>query len=447
MVASDRTVSLITELADGRLAASRKRRQRTKDKRKEIILRTSKVNQILGTHLSGQEIKRLLESLQLGVKGQGSRVKIVIPSFRQDLTREIDLIEEIIRIYGYDKIPTSFPYIKPTAQSPQPKNRIVESLIREVLVSQGLNEVINYSLLGREILSKTLFGNEKSLISIRNPLSAEQELMRPSLIPGLLNCIYYNLNRQLKDIKIFELGHIYSDTSPKERLHLAIAITGKRYNDWLRKSIEVNLFDLKGKLEVLFERLGISDLKFSNKNYPCLPAGRAFLSDDKSASPVRNTKFSRKDKISNGASIKVSGNAVGFIGQVSREILEELDLTEDIYLTEVSLDIILPYLNLEKRFKPLPKYPSISRDMAIVVKEEIPSSQVTSIITEVGGSILNELRLFDQYYGEQIPQGYKSLAYCLRYQLKDRTLTDNEVTQLHNKICQELMEKLGAKIR
>jgi phenylalanyl-tRNA synthetase beta chain len=437
LVASDRAVSLITELTAGRLVAGQQKRQRAKDKRKEITLRTSRVNQILGTNLSVQEIKRILESLQLKVKGRGLRVKVAIPSFRRDLSREIDLIEELIRIYGYAKIPISFPYIKPTAHSPQPRVKGIENLVREILISQGANEIITYSLLSQDLVKRTSLFSEKNLISIRNPLSSEQELMRPSLIPGMLNCLSYNLNRQIKDIKIFELGHIYSrytsptrntkflqrnkisnGASPKENLHLAIAITGKRYDDWLRKLAEASLFDLKGILEVLFERLGISAVEFSN-GVNC-----AFLSE-----------------------IKVKGDAVGFIGQVARGILEEFDIAGDIYVAEVLLDRIWPHLNLEKRFKPLPKYPLISRDMAIVIKEEILSSQVASIITDVGGSILSDLKLFDQYYGKQIPQGYKSLAYCLRYQLKNRTLTDQEVTEVHAKICQALMEKLGAKIR
>jgi len=423
--ASNRACHLLQELAGGKVDRVIEDIGRKDYQQRKIYLSASKVNSILGVDISIDEISSMLKRLGLGTRNKANRsIEVEIPSFRQDLIRPIDLVEEIARLYGYQNIPAATPRIR-IASCREDSRRTCELQVKQTLVSVGLKEVINYSLISRELLPKIKMKDEK-VVSISNPLSREQEMMRPTLLPGILNTISWNKNRKINNIRIFELSRIYLPGilggSPVERLNLSVALYGKKAPNWKEKERNLDFYDLKGIVEACLECLGIDDYKIVEKKYPVL------------------------DSI-NSAGLKVKDTVIGYLGQIDQEVLANFDLDETVYIFECDFDKLISYSQLKKRYKPFIKYPSVSYDIALIVKENISSQQIASLINSTAGELARKIKLFDVYRGKQIPDGHKSLAYSIEYQAADRTLTAKEVEELHSRVRRILEDKLGAQIR
>lgn len=427
--ASQRAAELIVQFAGGKEKAVKEAPGLKRQKKAIVInLPLNLVNDTLGTSLSENKVKGILKALQFTVRRGKLKdeLRVITPFFRQDITRAIDLVEEIARIYGYEQIPTTIP--KATFHSslfPFQRKIKIENKIRNILTGLGFNEVVSFSLISRNLLTKINL-TEAEAIAVENPLSYEQEIMRPTLIPGLLDIIAWNLNRRAERIKIFELSSVYLKTQDRfiEREHLAFAISGRVFENWVcRVKIEADFFDLKGCLERLLERLGIEEYEFKSTESPYLWPGKAA-----------------------GLILKGEGE-IGLLGAIKREILEEFDISNDVYVCEIKIGKMLSRITKERKFHKISKQPSISRDIALIVRNEIPSKEIVSIIEKKGRGIVNKVKFFDQYLGEQIPPGFRSLAYSIEYQAEERTLEDKEVNEIHSLICKELSEKLKAQIR
>ena len=383
---------------------------------------------------------KILKSLDFEVTLKKEDMLMVLPPRRRrDVTREIDLMEEVVRIYGYERIEPTLP--RSTALSyPEDEKRAAKEIIKDCLISSGCFEVLTCTLLSENLLKKVECTLNKA-VRIKNPLTREQEFMRPTLIPGLLGVVSRNRNRNVDDIKIFELGRNYFDLfrpcareqglsrqgrgstqHPEEREYLGIAICGERSQNWQYNAGKLDFFDLKAFVELFLGGVGIEKYAFVEKDYP-------FLS--KSAS----------------AAILLKEEQIGFVGRLSQNVLDNFSLSGNVYVAELSLEHLFKETDLRRSFSPVPAHPGITRDIAVVVEEGIKSGQLVSIIRNVGKGLITEVRLFDLYHGKQVSPGHKSLAYSLKYRAKNRTLTDEEVDKVHNKIRASLTEELSAKFR
>jgi len=412
--ASDRAALLIAEICGGEIGelvdkGARPLKQRT------IPLKIKRLNGILNLDLKESDVKDILSGLSLkSTSAKKGVIKVSIPSFREDLRHEIDLVEEAARIYGYENIGLTIPRIvsNPERRSLSWKAR---DRARNVLASLGLNEVITYSLVGRSVLRKGS-ADSSEVIAIKNPMSAEQELMRPALIPNILGVLSYNINRGIKDLKIFEIGAVYYK-GPEERYRektvLAIGLTGLSSSDWQRQKNDVTFFDLKGMIDALLSDLGLD---------------------------IEALEFSLPD-------ILYNGKAIGSVPVLDPATRDAFDLKQDILLAVIEFDTILPYINLEKSFSEIPKIPSIKRDISLVAGGDGTFNKITAIIREEAAGLIEKIELFDQYTGKQIPRGHHGLSIRIEYRGKEKTLTAEDVDRAHSAIRKSLAEKLGITLR
>ena len=422
--ASGRATQLILEIAGGE-AEDFIDIGSVKKPKINISLSVDRLNKILGLNLSSSKVKSILLSLGLKYKSKGIKgvLKFEIPNFRQDLQNEIDLVEEVARVYGYDNIPETLPAI--VEKGPRlPLGVITDNMIRETLKGLGLSQIITYSLLSRKALSLCKI-EDKDAVAIKNPLSTEQEIMRPSSIPGMLGAIRYNINRKNSDLKFFELGNVYFKegvSAFKERKNLTIGITGEIHDRWIGHTRKVTLFDLKGILETLLSALGVGE----------------FL-----ARETENHIFSS----SACASIEVRGGPIGIIGQIGSSVLKNFDIKDKVYILEIDCEKILSLETLEQHFKEPIRYPSVSRDVSIVIDNSISNNSIVSSITKSAGPLLKSIQLIDRYHGGQIPDGKTGLTYRLEYQDIKRTLQDSDIQEIHSNVIRALETDLGAHLR
>ncbi|MDP3143156.1 MAG: hypothetical protein Q8N14_04360, partial [Candidatus Omnitrophota bacterium] len=381
-------------------------------KEKIIFLRTERVALLLGQAVSEPKIKSILNALGLKVnQAKKNNIKITIPSFRPDLKQEEDLVEEIARQVGFDQLPSSLPAIKISSIPEQPIRRLYK-MVRDCLVATGLNEVITYSLINKDSLKK-IGWNDFAPIKIKNPLSLDQEIMRPTLFSGFLSVMRNNLNHNIEEIKIFEIGKIYTEYGEIPTLGLGIMGPKNKFS----------LLDLKGSLEALFKQLRIKGVQFD-------PAAKNFFTAEKSFT------------------ITVDNEDIGYLGELSLAVANNLDFKhQKVFLSQLNLETLLKFVKWDIDFTPLINFPLVRRDISLIIKEEITSGQIIALIKKEAGPLLIEVLLCDQYSGEQIPAGYKGLTYCLEFQATNRTLSDNEVNNIQSKLCDLLAESFAARIR
>ncbi|MCX7846050.1 MAG: phenylalanine--tRNA ligase subunit beta [Dictyoglomaceae bacterium] len=417
----ERAGQLIKDIAKGKLISGKIDIHRELPSENKVFLRPLRVNKVLGTELKEEEIVNQLLRIGFQVISHNPILEVKIPSYRQDIKEEIDLIEEIARFYGYNNIPT-LPIQKGIIVEPSLEEELIEKKIKNILTSIGLTEVINYSFISLKdyensgILDIEPFNN---YIYLSNPLSEENSILRTSLLPGLLKVAQINSNKQKKDIFIFEIGKIFlkEDKKYKEEKHLGVLLSGEWFlSSWNISSdiLKVDFYDLKGIFENILEEIWGEELNIEKGNFTFLH-------------PARQGIILIKDK------------TVGFIGEVNPLIIQNYDLRERVYYGEINLEL-LPNIKERPKFKPLPLYPGVKRDLALLVPEKIPAKDVEKLIKESSGETLYSIKLFDVYQGEKIEKGYKSLAFSLFFLSLDHTLTDKEVDSLIEKILLKLRE-------
>jgi phenylalanyl-tRNA synthetase beta chain len=406
--ALDRAAALIAELGRGFVLSGKIDKKGKVRKPKTITLRPKRVNQILGTDLSRPEMMGILK--RLGFKVSGSQV--TIPLFRAaDISREIDLIEEIARVHGYGDIATTMPNTSFPDKAVD-REDIFRARIREIMTGCGLTEVQTDSMVGPKHFE--LAGlNIEHAVKIANPLLVEHGYMRARMIPGLLQVVQHNLNRQVENIFIFEIGKIYLPTAaqklPVEKWVLCGAATGSPFMSALDKG-SADYFYLKGILENLLASLGIKNVDLAESHDHLIQPGK-------------------------GASIA----GLGILGQLHPDIKRKYDLEKMVTFFELDLEELFKRAKKSSKYHHLPKFPSVSRDIAMHVPRSVQNHSVLSVIREVGGALVEDAFLFDKYKD--------SLAYRVVYRDPARTLTDTEVNQKHEEIVRSVESKLNVRIR
>ncbi|MBU4141101.1 MAG: phenylalanine--tRNA ligase subunit beta [Candidatus Omnitrophica bacterium] len=447
--ASLRATELIKRLAGkspkavtvGRLIDKGKKRGRVN----KVCLRYAKAGEVLGVEVPPAQIREILRNLQFSiVRNSKESLTVSVPSFRSDITREADLIEETSRLYGYDKIPLNLSRLMPNlsyAGGHKLFSEATYSAVRQILSSLGLNEIMTYSLISRQALRKLDVPGD-NIITVKNPLSYEQEILRPTLLAGMLNALLTNINRKNTNLKLFELSRIYLKAGracTKEVTNLCIGIAGKKSDNWMRKSDEYCFFDLKGIVEILLNKLGVENFRFS-RGQPL-----DFVQDgSKDGEPVEPFPAFIPGRC---AAVMLGEDNFGFLGEVKREILERFDISCPVYACKLQLHKLLAHIRREKRFVPLVRFPSIYRDISLIVPQEVDSEQIVSLVNKFGRDLVAKVTLFDQYFGEQIPSGFRGLSFSIEYCSVERTLTAAEVDKLHTQVRQALSRELAAQVR
>ncbi len=390
----------------------------------DVTLRPSRVERILGIAPPDTEIRSLLEGL--GFKTEGSDpISVKIPGWRRhDVTREADLVEEVARRYGYDRIPATLPGLERVGGT-SPRHEL-EQEIRSMLVGSGFDEVITPSLVNlavrREAAGKPVI--------LANPL-AEMTGLRQSLLPGLLEVARHNHYQGISDLAIFEIGRTYVDSevgSTQEAQGLILFAMGEMGRGAWRKApeaLQADYYWLKGAFDNLFERLGLPDVHYLATEEPA------------SLHPGRTAR------------LVLNGETLGYLGELHPQVYADTDLPSDgrAAVGWVDLDRILALGKRELRFAPFARYPAISRDLALVVAEELPASDLVAEVAALGGSLLESVTVFDRYQGPQVPEGRISLGLRLRYREALRTLTDADVEPIHQRIVERMAERYGAALR
>ena len=424
--ALDRATQLLVEIAGGEVSRGTIVVTTKLPEQRVVIFNPDRCNRLLGASIPQEEMIRILESLQFEVKldKANQQLEVKVPSHRLDIELEADLIEEVARLYGYDRIPATLP--KGVAQGGENRRLEVAAQVRNLLVGAGLTEIMTYSFDSPDSYRKLNLPEEHELgqaVTIQNPLTTDWSILRTSLVPHLLDVLRHNAQRQQHDLQLFEIGSVFVPEElpltkqPDERLTLGIALMGDYPRDWGFPPREVDFFELKGLVEAVFDDLGLS-CQWEKTNHPTLHPGRS-------------------------AVVKVGNTKVGILGEVHPEVGEIWELPARAYLAELSLEAILAQISHEKRVDKLPRYPAVARDLALLAPDTILAQEVLEVIWAAGGDLVKEITLFDVYQGRQIPSGHRSLAYSILYQASDRTLTDSEVEAVEGKIITELETRLG----
>ncbi|MGG3798345.1 phenylalanine--tRNA ligase subunit beta [Metabacillus fastidiosus] len=390
-----------------------------------VTTTVEKINRVLGMNISTEEIKDIFDRLQFETVLDNNTITVTVPTRRGDITIEEDLVEEVARLYGYDNIPTTLPVgaaIPGRLTDYQEKRRKV----RRYLEGAGLYQAITYSLTSAEKAPKYAL-EQSDFTKLALPMSEERSVLRLSIIPHLLDTLTYNLARQNDQIAFYEIASVYlangENKQPIEKERLAGALTGLWHShQWQGEKKPMDFYVVKGILDGLFDVLGLTD-KITYKQ-----AKRDGMH------PGRTAELYMEDVL------------VGFVGQIHPTVQKELDLTET-YVFELALADLLTHHIEEVRFEVIPKYPSITRDIALVVNKDVVTGDIQAEIVNAGGKLLKEVSVFDVYEGDRLEGDKKSVAFSLRYFDPERTLTDEDVTKAHEKVLQQVSEKFGATLR
>jgi phenylalanyl-tRNA synthetase beta chain len=391
-----------------------------------IQLRIARIDKILGFTIESTTIETLLQHLGFFFEKNTEGWQVTVPVYRPDVTLEIDLIEEIIRLYGYEKLPLH-QTIAPLHIPAGSKNTVDLCLLRNSLRSLGYHEVITYSFISEKY--QQLFDPAHQPKILMNPITAEMSVMRTNLWPGLVEVLLYNQNRQQPRVRLFEIGLRFVASSPdknssylQQKVISGLVSNTALPEQWGCANRDVDFFDLKGEIETsLGSMLPVRSLHFKPGTHPALHPGQT-------------------------AEIQYAGSTIGILGALHPNIVQELGISGKVFVFELILDGLAlpsPCAALE-----LSKFPAIRRDIAIYVDQTVPSQQIQDTITEeVSGELLKEINVFDVYQGKGVPPGQKSVALALTLQHSSRTLLDEEVADVMDRVISALKQRFAAELR
>jgi phenylalanyl-tRNA synthetase beta chain len=408
--------------------------------RTPVEVRIPRVNRVLGTSLEKKEIVRCLERLDIKTEKKSPQlIRAIPPSWRWDLEREVDMIEEIARIHGFEKIPVSTPRQRAAPDGTRDEYEATAKAAT-VMNACGFTEVITMSFVAPAAAEEFIVDEPfEGSLALLNPLTEDGRVMRTSLAPGILGALKRNLTFRNEDLRLYEIGRTFipqrGEALPREDVRLAACACGRRLPDlWhfrrgevdvkgnLETESSVDFYDMKGAIENLLEAFGVEDAAYR-------PTALAFLHPGKSAD------------------ILVGSDVIGYVGELSPSKLREHDLPFSVYVFEVFLKPVVAGRCRERLFKPLPRYPYVERDLSIIVEEKVSGDVIKRLISRVGRDIIASVILFDFYRGESIPEGSVSMAFRIRYQSEDRTLTDEEVQKVHTRVVETLSREVGSSLR
>lgn len=430
--AADRVCRLIELIGAGKVCKGSVDVYPAPEKAKTTDIRVDRINKVLGIELTRENMEEILKGLEIKVEGSGNIMTVTPPTIRQDLLEEEDYIEEVARIFGYDKLPVTLP--KGNSEAGIPEERALRDLMREALCSMGLNEIQTYSFVSPKGVDNLRIAEdswERAFVRIINPLGEENSVMRTILTPNMLEVLGRNYSRNIEGVKAFEIGNTFtenmldSDKLPDEQYSLCIGMYGK----------EQDFYSLKGVITELLKILGIRDAVFeAESEYGVYHPGRCA----RIAVPAKTEAMFDDDGF----------EELGIMGEIHPDVAEKYGMGDiRVYCCELMFDNIARHADTEVVYTPLPKYPSTSRDIALLVDEDLEVGLIENVIAENSGDILEKVELFDVYRGKQIGEGKKSVAFALTYRDKNRTLTDEDVAKVHDKVLKALKEKLNAVLR
>lgn len=426
--AADRAIQLMQQLAGGQVAAGAIDNFPNPITEKTIQLRPSRVNWLLGVEIPQAEIKDIMERLQFRVQEQGDSLLVTIPTFRPDITGEWDLVEEVARMYGFNQIPDTLPFGASTQGARTPEQQLNWD-IRKVMTSCGFSEVVTYSFVHPRIFDLMNLPQDskfRNVVKIQNPLSEEQSIMRTVLVPSLLEVLQKNFNRRAQNGAIFEVSRVFYPVEgkplPEEVPVLAAVALGNVPRTWNQLARPMDYYYIKGVAEQLLEFLSVTGVTFSRHQDPSFHPGRC-------------------------AKIEINGEMLGVVGELHPNVIENYELPGRAVAMKLDLKVLAQSNRPVKQYQSLPKFPIVERDLAVLVKQEIAASEMLSIIGKAAGNLLREADIFDVYQGSQVPAGFKSVAFSMKFQAPDRTLTDDEINDKINRITKSLAAQTGAELR
>ena len=430
--ALNRAAQLIAELSKGSICKNHiDEYPRIIPAIQDIPLRMKRIHQLIGTEIESKDVIRILRGIDMIVKPEGKGQYFVTPpTCRVDISREVDLIEEIARLYGYDRVPVTLPDVSVTEMESIPRLDMEEK-ISQLLIGDGFTEIINYSFgtpQAADVLSLPDHDERRHIVKIKNPLGEDLSAMRTTMVYGLLDTAKRNANNGSFDLKIFEIGRIFlhrrKGELPEERNMLAGLITGKITDDLWNSGKMVDFYTLKGSLENISH-----DLKIKNCQYVAT-ADEYFLHPGKACKILFNNR------------------QIGLAGAIHPDVLEKMDFKSNIYVFEINLDILCDiYKDGKISYQEISKYPSVTRDAAFVVSELMDADKMINIVWQQKEDLLENVSVFDIYTGKGIPEGTKSLGLRFSYRATDKTLTDEEASTVHERIVQKTVSLTDAKLR
>ena len=397
---------------------------------REVTLRAEKVTSLLGVAIEDSHIEALLTRLGLAMKfvdtASGKTWQVVVPSWRFDIAIEEDLIEELGRIYGYNNLPTTIPSALLKMKQVD-EAKVQESDLRRVIVSRGYQEAVSFSFIDPQL--HTLFDPEREAVALANPIASDLSVMRTSLLPGLVKTVAYNLNRQQSRVRLFETGQTFikegealKQASIRQEQKLAAVITGNRFPEgWDAGRDKVDFYDLKGDVEALLAMGGNRNaFHFAKGEHSAMHPGQC-------------------------AAVYCGDQLIGHVGAIHPSLAKKMDVPTEVYLVELCLETLIN--GAVTRFEPLSKFPEVRRDLAVTVSDTVAADSLCQMIRNEGGELLRDVRVFDVYAGKGIEEGHKSLALGLTLQHPSRTLKDEDVNGLVDRVVTKLENDFNASLR
>ena len=425
IAAANRAAKLMAELGGGRLISGLIDEYPNKQSIKSVKLSIKNTNRLLGTQLKRKEIENFLKSIEfkvekIGTKKDGDGLKVTPPSFRVDISRPEDLMEEVARLMGYNNIPTTFPEMPASGQSSH-KEIELRSRLRLSMAGLGFREAINYSFAHKQSGDQLKFGPDdprRKLVEILNPLTEDQAAMRTSLVPGLLEAVHYNFSQQIKNLKLFEIGKIFINEDPeqlpRETEILAGLWTGSRYDvSWHRQKADCDFYDIKGAAEGLLNILKIDGVVFTRL-------------------PENECTYTRPGF---SAQILSGDQPLGLVGEIHPEVLANYDLNQPTFLFELNFDQLASVIKDTTHSAPIPKFPAIFRDITIIVDKDLETQRIISEAQNPGEELVESFSLLDVFEGKPIAAGKKSVSLRVTYRSPVKTLEDEDIASLHQSIA------------
>ncbi|WP_431121486.1 phenylalanine--tRNA ligase subunit beta [Flagellimonas flava] len=418
-----RAALLIKEIAGGDISSEVVDLYPKKVQERHVFLTFDKINSLIGQEIPRDTIKSILSSLEIKVNNvTESGLGLTIPNYRVDVEREVDVIEEILRVYGYNNIDYKEKLTASIAQTSKFENHRIQNVVADMLAAQGFYETMTNSLVAAE--TEQRLESDTNSVGMLNPLSADLSVLRTQMLSSGLQTIAYNINRQKNDLQLFEFGKTYHKVADQnqENQHLSLFVTGERNrNSWAVGSRTTDFFFLKGTLNSIFERLGLKDIKSA-------PTSEKVLTE--------------------GLSYSCGGKQIASFGLVSNGILKKFDIKQEVFYADLDWDAILGLINTQNVvFQEIPKYPEVSRDLALLLDEKISFQQVYDLAWSTEKKLLKNVNLFDVYLGKKLPEGKKSYAVSFTLLDEKKTLTDKQIDKIMSKLMTRYQKELGAELR
>ena len=427
-VVMNRAVSLIAEVAEGEVLSEVIDKYVEKPKRAEISLNLEKLNKFIGKTLTYEEVGKILTHLDIELKPLGDGTTLLIPpSYRADLTRPADIYEEVIRMYGFDNIEAKMPVMS-IESGEENTNFKISRIVREILKELGLNEVINYSFIPK--FTKELFNFGEEVIEIKNPLSEDMAIMRPTLLYSLIANVRDNINRNQTDLKLFEISKTFKKLGEGqnglaiEDLKIALILSGREEkNLWNQSKSDYNFYDLKGYLEFLLERLNVTKYSLTR------------LTNNKNFHPGAS------------AEIKIGEDVIGVLGELHPNLVNYFGIKrEKVFFAELNLTSLLKYIKIKVNYETISKYPEVLRDLAITLDRSVLVGEMVKEIKKKV-NLIEKIDIFDVYSGDKIDKDKKSVAMSIVLRDKNRTLTDEDIDKAMTAILELIKDKYNGEIR